>query len=158
MNKNDISGLVNLGGFFTTQIYLQGQTLAEIECRVGFDSGRLSLGAWFAAAIQLPGPDDFELAGYSQVAGHLTKKQYGNINSPANDSEKEAYLRRKKMAIAEWQLHGSHRLIKIIPMLGPIAYPIGSGIPQWKIVQPVLCQGICFVKDYPNGKFIPDQY
>lgn len=163
MNKSDISNLVNLKGFFTTQVYLQGQNLAEIERRVGFDSGRLSQGAWFAAAIQLPGPDDFELAGYSLVPAHRTVEKYGDINNPKTDWEKEGYLRRKKLAITQWELSGLHRLIKVIPMIGhslgmsdDYQYPQGSGIPQWKITKPVLCEGICFVKDYPNGRFTAD--
>jgi hypothetical protein len=164
MNNTDVSNLVALRGFFTTQMYLQGQSLREIEFRLGFDAGRLSLGAWFAAATQLPGPDDFEFAGYSQVAGHHTAKVYGNINSPSNDSERQAILARKKSVIARWELYGSERLIKVVPMIGHslnmidnYQYPPGSGIPQWKITKPVLCRGICFVKEYPNGKFIPDQ-
>jgi hypothetical protein len=163
MNKSDISNLVNLRGFFTTQIYLQGQTLAEIERRLGFDSGRLSLGAWFAAAINLPGPDDFEFAGYSMVPGHRTIEKYGDINNPGTDPEREAHLRRKRSVISEWDLSGIHRLIKVIPMIGhspnmsdDYQYPQGSGIPQWKIIKPILCEGICFVKDYPNGRFKPE--
>ncbi len=71
-NSTELS-TVALRGFFTKQIYLQGQTLREIEDRLGFDSGRLSLGAWFATVVRLPMVDEFEFAGYSQVAGHHTK-------------------------------------------------------------------------------------
>ena len=114
----------------------------------------------------LPGVNDFELAGYSQVAGHHTQEQYGNLNSPANKSEKDAYEQKKKNAMAEWGLYGTDRLIKVIPMIDHqigmsdnYQYPPGSGIPQWKILRtsPVLCEGIAFVKDYPAGRFIPDQ-
>lgn len=166
MAKNKMivtTGAVALRGFFTTQLYLQGQTLREIELRLGFDQGRLSLGAWFATPSQLPGPNDFEFAGYSQVAGHRTAKEYGeDINNPKNDNEKKAYLLRKRSVIEHWQLYGSNRLIKVIPMIGhtlnmsdDYQYPPGTGVPQWKITTALLCNGICFVNDYPNGKFNP---
>ena len=164
MNKSEVSNTVALRGFFTTQLHLQGQTLREIELRLGFDSGRLSLGAWFATPLQLPKPEDFEFAGYSQVASHRTAKEYGSLNNPLSEAGKQAHLNRKRSLINQWQIYGSNRLIKVIPMIGhslnmsdDYQYPQGSGIPQWKIINPILCRGICFVSDYPKGRFIPDQ-
>jgi hypothetical protein len=158
------TGEVSLGGFVTLQLHLQGQTLEEIERRLGFDSGRLSLGAWFATPTRLPGPDDFQFAGYSQVAGHYTKARYGNINDPDTGWEKQAYVLRKKNVIAGWQLYGINRLIKVVPMIGhspnlsnDYQYPPGNGIPQWKIVRPIMFRGIGYVGNYPKGRFIPDQ-
>lgn len=167
MKKNKIevtTGAVSLKGFFTTQLFLQGQSLREIEMRLGFDQGRLSLGAWFATPMQLPGPADFEFAGYSQVAGHRTAKEYGELNNPKTDVEKQAYLAKKRNVVSQWQLYGTNRLIKVVTMIGhslttsdDYQYPAGSGIPQWKITKLILCRGICFVSDYPKGRFIPDE-
>lgn len=160
------SGPVSLSGFFTIQIYLQGRTLAEIERLVGFERGRLINGAWFATALNLPGIDDFELAGYSQVAAHHTLEQYGDLNNPKGKWEQDAYSIKKQNAMSEWSLFGSKRPIKIIPMVGhdndmkdDYQYPPGSGIPQWKIKRqkPVLWRGIGYVGNYPNGRFIPDE-
>jgi hypothetical protein len=160
------SGPVALSGFFTTQIYLQGKTLSEIEVLVGYDRGRLRQGAWFATAIRLPGVDDFELAGYSMVAAHRIKEQYGDLNNPNGKLEEDAYKRKKLNAMLGWSGFGSQRLIKIIPMTGhdpnmsdDYQYPPGSGIPQWRVKRerPILWRGICLVKDYPNGRFIPDE-
>lgn len=160
MNSADINNNVSLRGFFTTQIYLQGQTLKEIENRLGFDNGRLSQGAWFVTTVKLPAPADFEFAGYSQVAGHHTKEQYGNFSAASMSDE---YIEIKKSLIRQWQSGGSNRLVKVVPMIGHslnmsdnYQYPPGSGIPQWKMVNPVLCRGICFVGNYPNGRFIPE--
>jgi len=158
---------VNLRGFFTTQIWLQGQTLREIEKRLGFDSGRFSQGVWFTTAVRLPQPEEFEFAGYSQVAGHHTKEIYGDINSSLNKQE-NAILNQKRLNVIrnEWSLYGNKRLIKVIPMIGHslmmgdnYQYPPGSGIPQWKIVAPIGIpwKGISFVDNYPNGQFIPDE-
>lgn len=160
------TGPVSLSGFFTTQIYLQGKTLGEIEMLVGFDRGRLINGAWFVTAINLPKMEDFDLVGYSQVAGHHTKEQYGDLNNPNGKWEEDSYRIKKQNAMSGWNSFGSQRLIKIIPMVGndPLMsddyqYPPGSGIPQWKIKRnrPILWRGICYVGDYPNGRFIPDE-
>ncbi len=157
----------SLKGFFTTQIQLQGRTLADIESRLGFESGRLSQGAWFVAATQLPTPDEFEFAGYSQVAGHHTQEQYGDLNSPIGEHERAAYLLRKRNIISSvWSLNGDRRLIKVLPTIDHNSllsddhqYPPGTGIPQWKIIarNGIPCRAICFVSDYPNGRFIPDE-
>jgi hypothetical protein len=161
MDGNQISGCVSLRGFFTTQLWLQDQSLREIEKRLGLDAGRLAQGAWFATPVQMPRPDDFEFAGYSQVAGHRTASQYGNLNSPAGKYEKQAYNSQKQLAIDRWKTLGGNRLIKVIPMTGhslsmsdDYQYPPGSGIPQWKFVNLISCRGICFVGDYPDGKFM----
>lgn len=161
MNPNQISGTVPLRGFFTTQLYLHGQSLREIEKRLGLDAGRLAQGAWFATPIQIPRSDDFEFAGYSQVAGHHTASQYGDLNSTAGKHQKQANIARKQSLIEQWRTLGGNRLIKVIPMTGhslnmsnDYQYPPGSGIPQWKFVNAISCRGICFVGDYPDGKFI----
>ena len=158
---------VNLRGCFTTQRWLQGRTLREIELRLGFHQGRLSQGAWFATAFRLPKPEEFEFAGYTQVAGHRTKKADGDLSTPANQEEKSNYLKRQMSVINnEWSLLGNRRLIKVIPMLDhsimmsdDLQYPPGLGIPQWKIVLSygVPWKGVCMVKDYPNGRFIPEE-
>ena len=161
MLTSELTNTVYLRGFFTTKLWLLGYTLREIEQRMGFDSGRLSLGAWFATPLQLPSPDDFEFAGYSQVAGHHTREQFGDkLNSPGNKTEKQAYAIQKRNVINSWQLYGTSQLIKVIPMIGhsldmsdDYQYPPGTGIPQWKFIKPILCRGIFFLNEYPNGRF-----
>ena len=58
-----------MGGFVTRQINVQGQSLGEIERRLGYHSGRLKAGAIFWIAELLPTHQQFEFAGYTQVAG-----------------------------------------------------------------------------------------
>ena len=164
MELDTKSGTIFMKGFFTTQKYLQGRTLYQIEKLLGLHERRLSKGAWFCAATMLPGTNDFELAGYSQVAGHHTKDQYGSINDPKNLSEKNAYESQKKNVIGSWKLYGWQRLIKVIPeinydgsLTNDYQYPPGAGTPQWKMIREIPCRAICFIKDYPNGKFIPDE-
>ena len=156
-------------GCVTQQLYLQGRSLAEIELLLGFHKGRLKMGASFWVAIVLPTADEFDFAGYTQVAGHRTTSQYGNINNPLRKDEKEAYDRRKKMVIDKWStVNGSERLVKVKPIMEPdnsmdndTQYPPGQGIPQWVIKKPsnIIFKNIQELtdKDYPNGRFVPDQ-
>lgn len=163
---NKLNNLVELGGFFTTQLWVQGKTLREIERLMGFDNGRLSQGAWFATvAFRLPKPEEFEFAGYSHVAGHRTTKVYGNLNSPQTQNEKDYYAKQKETIIrTKWSMQGSSRLIKVVPMIGhsifmgdDFQYPPGAGIPQWKLVKKLYWKGISFVKEYSEERFIPEQ-
>ena len=155
-----------LHGCFTKQLVLQGRTLRDIELILGYHMGRLSEGAWFAAAVRLPEIDNFELAGYTQVAGHHTVKQYGDLNNPGSAAEKETYTAMKKMAMNSWKTFGTDRLIKVLPsirhsshMEDDVQYPPGHGVPQWNVKKgsPLSCRLISFVKDYPDGRFIPEE-
>ncbi|MDF9797955.1 hypothetical protein OKW21_003218 [Catalinimonas alkaloidigena] len=162
-----LTNIIYRSGFFTTQRWLQGHILREIEDRLGFKTGRLSQGAGFFTAVHLPKPEEFEFAGYSQVASHHTEKEYGNINSPVSHDEKAGYLQRKMSVLnSQWSLYGDKRLIKVVPRIGHNSalknddqYPPGKGIPQWKIValNGIAWREISFVSEYPNGQFIPDE-
>jgi len=147
-------------GFVTRQLNLQGQSLEEIERRLGFHTGRLKAGAEFYVAQKLPAPHQFDLAGYTQVADQHTKEKYGDINNPADPM----LLRKKELAADQWSEKGYNRLVKVIPvtrhdnsMKLDIQYPPGTVIQQWKITEPILFTLEQIVLDYPNGRFIPLQ-
>lgn len=154
----NIGEIFHTGGFVTRQLNIQGQTLGEIEHRLGYHQGRLAKGAKFYVLQQLPSATQFELAGYTQVAGHHTTEQYGDINNAS-----DPMLRAKKaMAAAQWSLHGSDRLVKTVPFIGldkgmkdDDQFPPGSGIQQWKIIDALPFRLEAIVLDYPNGRFIP---
>jgi hypothetical protein len=164
MSSTNIPREIPSSGFFTKQIWLQGQTLKEIENRIGFHSGRLKDGCLIGVATALPGPDDFEFAGYSQVAEHHTARQYGNINQAKNKSEADAQLKSKLNLIASWSLQGSDRLIKVFPGIRHSAnlqpdfqYPPGSGIQQWKLKKTIVWKIIAKLERYPDEIFIPNE-
>lgn len=147
-------------GFVTRQFNLQGRTLSDIEKRLGYQSGRLSQGAYFLVALELPLNDGFELAGYSQVAGHHTNNQYPGINDPGDPT----LPYKKRLASSQWALWGQDRLVKVIPVQGQNAglsddenYPPGSGIQQWKLIKPIKFTVESFVAGYPGGTFTPKQ-
>jgi len=158
----ELGSKLSAKGFFTRQINIQGQTLAEIESRLGFHKGRLSQGAYFLVAKQLPKEGDFKFAGYSQVASHKTIQAYGDIN---NDKGLE---RTKPSVMSQWSVSGNNRgqdrLVKVIPVIqhnkekgDDEQYPPGSGIQQWQLSNEIEFVVECFVADYPNGRYKPKE-
>jgi hypothetical protein len=60
-------------GCFTQLKYLAGQSLSEIERRLGYRTGRLAQGAYIVQACELPGTNEFNLMAYSQTPGDCFK-------------------------------------------------------------------------------------
>ena len=132
-------------GFFTKAVCLRGQPPSEIERRVGYAPGRLNGGWWLLFLEQMPGPDDFEFMAYSYMSGGVPG---GHLNPPdgiaadqrlRRDGFDMAILRRRVIANI-FRLSGPDRLAKVLPVdgeSGPMPYPPGSGIPQWKLVRPL---------------------
>ena len=54
-----------LTGFCTHAFLLRGKSLSDLEGMLGYRPGRLASGATVLFLEQLPGPDDFQLAGYT---------------------------------------------------------------------------------------------
>ncbi|MFN2424479.1 MAG: hypothetical protein ABR572_11975, partial [Cryomorphaceae bacterium] len=160
---------IEMSGFVTLQRFVQGRTLSEIENILGFRKGKFAKGVMVSAALELPEIDGFELAGYSQVAGHRTEEEYGNINSPADQSEADAYAKEKQLAMATWSLYGTSRLIKFSADIGHMSqpnaaitrtlndyqYPPGRGVPQWNILREkaVPFKVIARLEGYPDERF-----
>jgi hypothetical protein len=124
---------IQVSGFVTQLKYLSGHSLEDIGSLLGFNAGRLSMGGAFATLDRLPQIDEFETAGYSQVAAH---------RHVMPDGLDPTVLRRN--AMSAWALAGPNRLIKVmasIPhnraMSDDEQYPPGLGVPQWKIVVPI---------------------
>ena len=124
---------ISVRGFVTQLKYLAGRPLWEIELFLGYRSGRLAKGAAFATLDRLPQINEFETAGYSQVAAHRHVMPAGL--DPVG-------LRR--MAMSAWTLVGPDRLIKVLPetphdssLRDDEQYPPGQGVPQWKVTSPI---------------------
>jgi hypothetical protein len=103
-----------------------------------------------AALVELPGMQQFELAGYSQVATHRHQAPEGL------EIEKI-----KANAMATWSTVGFERLVKVLPALRhdpnlspDIQYPPGLGVPQWisTVALQALVAGI--VTAYPDGRYL----
>ncbi len=144
---------LHLDGFITQEKYVKGRSLGELERILGFHKGRFARGVKVVTLTLMPKMEDFELRGYSQVAGHRFQDQFG---------QKLDHLdiqKLKRMAMLNWGLMGPNRLIKILPEIrhdqalqSDHQYPPGSGIPQWLLTKKMPMTIIAECTDYPEGR------
>ena len=148
---------IKLKGFFGKALYLRMQTACELERRLGYRPGRLAQGWWLLFLTRKPAPADFEFAGYSHLSGGVVQ---GHLDSPADrrganerllDSGHDVARLKKTTLEKTFRLAGSERLAKVIPVgsehrtPGIPDYPQGSGIPQWKLVNPLPWRVAAFI-------------
>ena len=129
----NVGDRVEVSGFVTQAKYLLGRSLSHIESLLGFQAGRLANGANFATLERLPTIDEFETAGYSQVAAHRHVMPTGLDPRGL-----------RKMAMSVWALNGPDRLVKVMAITrhdpriaDDVQYPPGQGVPQWKLIRPI---------------------
>lgn len=145
---------ISRGGFVTQRKFVIGQSLQELERRLGFKRGRFSNGILVAVLTdsqQLPIATDFELRGYSQVADH-------HHNPSLTDGMDRNTL--KNLARQVWEKTGPNSLVKIISITEhddriPLdqQYPPGAGVPQWKLVKGLQFDIVAEIKGYPEGRW-----
>ena len=128
-----IGDTIQVRGFVTDEKFIQGQSLQEIERRLGFHSGRLRQGAVFVLLNGYPSLNSFMIRGYSQVAGHHFDRQYGKTVGSLD-------LMRVKRNVRNYWRDNNVKLAKVLPsirhdnlMSDDKQYPPGAGIPQWEI-------------------------
>ncbi len=155
-----------LTGFFTSQKWLCGRSLSELEGLLGYRVGRLTAkGACVYAFTRLPENWEFDVKGYTNVSGGL------NIDPEwaAADRQAAAYYARTGMrssetvlkdnARASMTISGPNRLIKVKPLLSDPndPYPAGKGIPQWRVselaAQRKSLQGTLFLLLKPGDSY-----
>jgi hypothetical protein len=150
-----VGDVITRRGFITQQKFVMGQSLAKLEKRLGFETGRFALGVHVAVLTDtqpLPGAADFELRGYSQVADHH--------HNPSTEARLVVNVV-KNNAIRAWQRTGPNSLVKIIPIKDhdngvslDQQYPPGSGVSQWKLTNGLSFRVIDEIKNYPDGRWI----
>jgi len=146
-----VGDAARVAGYVTTDKFIRGRTLVEIEWTLGFHRGRFQQGIEVIRLDQLPSADQFELAGYSMVAEHRFQ-QPGGLDIGKIKSE----------AAASWALQGPERLVKVRvktphdPAADPdVQYPPGLGAPQWMLTSPVRGTVVAVVDSYPDGCYRP---
>ncbi len=142
-------------GFITQEKFLLGRSLPEIELILGFRSGHFERGARVVALEQIPHVDQFDLAGYSQVAGHRLADQYGKI--PLDRQKLKEFL-----VAHVFTTVGSNRLVKVLAMhdiqtslKNNEQYPSGEGAPQWILLSEIPGRIVAEIS-YPEGRYIPN--
>jgi hypothetical protein len=140
--------MITLTGFFTSQDWLRGKTLPEIERLLGYGPGRLSTqGAAVYAFTRIPEDWEFEVAGYTNVSGGMkTDPSWDAADKAAaayyqKTGLQSSQARLKTNARATMTVNGSNRLIKVKPLLDGNSYPPGLGIPQWRVSDAAARQG-----------------
>jgi len=118
---------------------VQGQSLSELEARLGFSTGALHSGAEILRATELPPLEGFECYAYTlQPTDTLeTDGRYdeSKVRERFGDLDR---LKLKELAKASWALKGGNSLVKVRQLLRESAeYPQGSGVPQWKLTMQV---------------------
>lgn len=141
-----MNDVVRVKGCVTQEKYLKGRTIQEIEKILGFQAGRLTAGATIAALQQVPETDQFELAGYTQVATHRFDKD--KALAKLEENKLKQMLRTNVFAV-----NGPGRLVKVIPVTPHdtlldenIQYPPGLGVPQWKLTTLVWAKVVAKIK------------
>lgn len=142
----NLNNYIQVRGCITQEKYLKGRSTAELERILGFKTGRLFSGYVVAVLEQVPQLDEFELLGYTQVAGH----KFGPEALNGLDVNKL----KQTVQQTVFSITGDNRLVKILPnlphqqfMSNEEQYPPGLGVPQWKLLKPVYAMIIKVVKE-----------
>jgi hypothetical protein len=130
-------------GFFTKASFLRKQPAAELERRLGYATGRLAEGWWLLFLEQMPTPNDFAYMGYSYMSGGVSQghlRPGPTAEQELRSSRHDVFGMKRRTILQVFQLSGPDRLAKVVPVAGEegsMPYPPGSGIAQWKLIQPL---------------------
>lgn len=145
-----VGACLQVSGCVTKEKFIRGRTLADIERYLGFSAGRLREGMAVAALRRLPELNQFQLAGYSNVATHR------HVPPPGLDIE-----RLKANALATWSVMGPERLVKVLPAIRhnpslepDVQYPPGDGVPQWIVTAQIDAIIVAVVNGYPDSRLL----
>ena len=106
-------------GFFTSQGWLLGKSLQELERLVGYGAGRLSTaGAAVYGFTRVPGNSEFELGGYTNSSGGIQpdpkwiQADLAAAKYHAATGLPESETVRKNAARARMTVQGDNRLVR----------------------------------------------
>ncbi len=157
-------------GYFTLFKFLRGQSLTELERRVGYRHGRLSSkGALIYKFFRLPQVSEFEVRGTSIWTEDTWKTEvapkraadlaavaayHKNTNVPSFDEVQ------RRNALESMSLNGSNMVVKLYPVdwqeldETPAGYRVGSGIYQWRLKKDTMISGALLLRSSP-GDSVP---
>jgi len=157
-------------GYFTLFKWIRGQSLTELDRRIGYRSGRISSkGALVYKFLRLPNIDEFEVRGSSvwteqRWQNEVEPKRRADLNAAA------AYHRNTKVpsfdevqrrnALESMSPFGGNMVVKVYPVDSQgidetaAGYRSGLGIPQWKLAQHTQIFGTLLLSLVP-GNTVP---
>jgi hypothetical protein len=152
-------------GYFTQFRWIRGQTLEELERRLGYRRERLSSkGALLYRFLRLPNLDEFEVRGttiftetawQTDVAPQRRLVEAGAAAYHRNTKVPTADEVQRRMARTSFALEGPNMLIKVFAKdwrsidSTPLGYFHGSGVSQWCLSENVSSQGLI------QGELVP---
>jgi hypothetical protein len=131
-------------GFFTKARFLRQQSAAELERRLGYAQGRLSMGWWLLFLEEMPTPKDFEFMGYTYMSGGVIQghlRPGPTAEQRLKNAKYDVFGLKRRSIVQTFRLFGPDRLARVVPIAGesgPMPYPPGSGFPQWTLTRPLL--------------------
>jgi hypothetical protein len=143
---------VAMAGFFTKARFLRGQPALELERRLGYAPGRLANGWWLLFLEQMPTPNDFEFMGYSHMSGGVAQghlRPGPTAEQQLKSGKFDVFGMKRRTILQAFRLSGPDRLAKVVPVAdqsGLTPYPPGSGLPQWKLIQPLTFKVVAEVR------------
>jgi len=147
----------DLSGYFTLFGFLRGQTLDELETRIGFRAGRLTdKGAWIYRFLRIPKDTEFDVRGTSiwtdeRWRDDVAPQRAADIASVAlyhkNTRVPSFDQIQRRNARESMGLAGANAPVKVYPVdWQPIddtadGFRHGSGISQYRLNEGVIIQG-----------------
>lgn len=140
--------IINAAGCITTEKYLlvNGTSLEAMENLLGFRKGRFSMGVAVGVLVHTPREDQFEFAGYNQVA--IDKIDRSTFTKGLD-------VPRMKKDVIE-NVFQRERLVKVFPFILHTegeGYPPGTGIPQWILTEKLPFRIVKVLKNYPADRY-----
>ncbi len=139
-------------GNFTQAMYLRSQPSQALEDRLGYNRGTLAKGWWLVFAIDKPDPSNFEFGGYTYFSGgRIGPPSLGDTRttvetSLASQLGKNLDGQRRSHVTNFLRIQGHLRLAKVISVTKPTEFPMGTGIYQCNIRDPIRCRVAAFVE------------
>lgn len=148
-----VGDTISVSGCVVQEKFVAGRTLAQVEKILGFHTGRFSQGITVVALLQIPALDQFDIAGYTNVATHRLKTP-SSVDVP----------KLKAIAKGTWTATGLNRLLKVFPTtrhdpsVNPdVQYPPGQGVPQWVLTGQHFGKVLAVVTGYPDARLPPSR-
>lgn len=155
LKEHEVGKTTYQKGCFTLLKQIAGQTLHELEIRLGFRYGRLAQGTYVVQASELPTENQFDLIGYTNVSidRMLTDDKYDKNKAINIHGNYDHAILKRNIVIPSWDISGPNSLVKLIPVIEHSeieTYPSSQNrISQWLVNTEIRCSVIAFV---PPGK------
>ncbi|MCB2137704.1 MAG: hypothetical protein KDE08_17440, partial [Rhodobacteraceae bacterium] len=117
-----------------------GKSSSELESIIGYNTGALAKGYWFARLVEPINPGEFEFRGYTTFPGGIPDGKSATTHDAlksrlsGNAIDKASWQKMLLNAVERLNRKGADQVCKVIPIEKPKGYPVGDGIAQYEIL------------------------